>query len=130
LRGLRLFSRVLATHEHDELVETMRHYQVQAGVYEYVLSWMAQHRRRAAHPSEGDLAETRGDKLAFSRDTEDGPPLAWVIGWHGRYSNMYGPIIPAALKVWGHVFWDRRRLIESKGKDVVLREREEQDGST
>jgi hypothetical protein len=130
LKGLRLFSKVLATHEHDELVETMRQYQVQSGFYEHVLSWAAQRRRRATHPSEGDLAEARGDKLAFSRDTEDGPPLAWVIGWRGRYSNMYGPIIPAGLKVWSHVFWDCCGLIETRGKDVVLREREEQDGST
>ena len=37
--------------------------------------------------------------------------------------NRYGPAIPAALKAWGHMFWDRRRLIKSKGLNAVLRAR-------
>ncbi|KAK4237487.1 hypothetical protein C8A03DRAFT_44656 [Achaetomium macrosporum] len=128
LRGLRLFSKVLATHDHEELVKTMQQYQVKSGTYEHVLSWVAQHRRRAVYPSAGDLAEARGEKLAFAGDTKDGPPLAWVIGWRGRYTNVYGPVIPAPLKAWGHVFWDCRRLVESKGKDAVLRARDERGG--
>lgn len=126
LRGLRLFSKTLATHGHDELVETMQRYHIRAGGdYELVLGNTSQDMRRHAHPSEGDLAEARQEKLPFSGDTEDGPPLAWVIGWRGRYVNRYGPAIPASLKAWGHVFWDHRRLIESKGKDAVLRARDE-----
>ncbi|KAL2015312.1 hypothetical protein VTK56DRAFT_5890 [Thermocarpiscus australiensis] len=131
LRGLRLFSKVLATHDHEELVKTMRQYQVRSsGMYEHAVSRAAQHSRRAVYPSERDLAEARREKLAFAGDTEDDPPLAWVIGWRGRYSNTYGFIIPAPLKAWGHVFWDRRRLIESKGKDAVLRARDGQRGGT
>ncbi len=125
LRGLLLFSKILATHQRDELVETMQRYHVRAGQYESVLGYVSQDMRRLVRPSEGDLAEARREKLAFVSDTEDGPPLAWVMGWRGIYVNRYGPAIPAPLKTWGHVVWDRRRLIESKGKDVVLRARNE-----
>ncbi|KAK3308332.1 uncharacterized protein B0T15DRAFT_410673 [Chaetomium strumarium] len=130
LRGIQLFSQVLATHNHEELVKTIQRYQVPCYTYEHVLSWATQHSRRALYASEGDLAEARREKLVFAGDTEDGPPLAWVIGWRGRYVNAYGPIIPAPLKTWGHVFWDRRRLIESKGKDEVLLTRDGQGQAT
>ncbi|KAL2262529.1 hypothetical protein VTK26DRAFT_1059 [Humicola hyalothermophila] len=130
LRGLRLFANVLATRDHDELAAAMLQYQVRFRGFEHVLSWAMQHGRRTLYPSETDLAEARKDRVAFAGDTEDGPPLAWVIGWCGRYCNTHGPIIPAELKAWGYVSWDRRRLIKSGGKDAVLRARQGRGGGT
>jgi hypothetical protein len=53
----------LTTHQHDELVETMRHYQVHSGFYEHALSWAAQRRKRAARfrrrPSRNSRGQTR-----------------------------------------------------------------------
>lgn len=80
--------------------------------------------RRNRYTLEGDRMEARRERLPFSGDTEDGPPLAWVTEWRGRYSNRYGDDLPHSLKPWGHVFWDRGRLIKSKGMDAVLRERQ------
>lgn len=38
-----------------------------------------------------------------------GPPVAWVLMWHGKYSNLYGEGIPAEFRSWGYVMWDERR---------------------
>ncbi len=131
MRGLRLFSEVLEILDdedgvdEEDLVLTMTLYQVRACHYEEILDSWSQEMRRNSYPSESDAAEARRERLAFSGDTEDGPPLAWVVGWSGRYVNRYGPAIPAARKAWGHVFWDRRRLIKSGGLNAVLRERDD-----
>jgi len=92
--------------------------------FETILGWTNQFNRRERYPMEGDELEDRQERLPFCGDTEDGPPIAWVTEWRGRYSNSYGGAIPASLKKWGHVFWDRGRLIRSKGMEHVLRERE------
>jgi hypothetical protein len=83
---------------------------------EPILDWTSQDMRRREHPSEEDRAEARRERLPFLGDAEDGPPLAWVIVWRGRYSNEYGSVIDRRLKTWGYVFWDCRRLNESGGK--------------
>lgn len=108
----------------------MQQYQISSNAYERVLTRSTQHNRRALYLSEYDLAEAHAEKLAFAGDTEDRPPLAWVIRWRGIYTNRYGPAIPVSLKSWGHVFWDLRRLIDIKGKDAVLRARDGHDGGT
>jgi len=92
-----------------------------------------QYRRRQAAVNclcEKDLAERRRDPMPFRGDeifsapvdetgSDDegitqalstcGPPLAWVLMWHGRYSNLYGEYIPDLLRGWGYVMWDQRR---------------------
>jgi len=132
-RGLRLFAEILEILKHEDgmdeedLVLTMTLYQVRARNFEHLLDNLTQTERRDDFPSEFDDAEARRERLPFSGDIEDGPPLAWVIGWRGRFFNRYGVAVPAALKPWGHVFWDRRRLIDSKGTDAVLRARDVDD---
>jgi hypothetical protein len=69
--------------------------------------------------------EARRERLRFSGDMEDGPPLAWVIYWRRRYSNRYGGAVRPSLQAWGYVFWNGRRLIKIKGTEEVLREREQ-----
>ncbi len=125
-RGLRVFYKILNTHNHDKLVRRMQKYTVLCPYFQIktVLSWMNQCDRRLTHPMEGDRIEDRREKLPFRGDTEYGPPLAWVAEWKGRYSNTYGEPIPRRLKEIGHVFWDKNRLVRSGGMEVVLRERE------
>jgi hypothetical protein len=65
---------------------------------EPILDWTSQDMRRREHPSEEDRAEARRERLPFLGDAEDGPPLAWVIVWRGRYSNEYGSVIDRRLK--------------------------------
>ena len=129
-RGLRLFADVLEILDdmdgvdEEHLVLTMELYQVRARNYHRIMDNITQDERRLSYPSEFDRAEARRERLPFSGDTEHGPPLAWVIGWRGRFLNRYRIAIPPALKPWGHVFWDRRHLIDSKGTDAVLRARD------
>jgi hypothetical protein len=55
------------------------------------------------YPMEGDQAGDCREKLLFPGNTGDcdGPPLAWVSEWRGRYSNTYGHVILRILKEWG-----------------------------
>lgn len=127
MRGLPPFDDVIGVDDHEELVSDMQYYLVHGSNAldpENDLSCTNQYFRRERHPLEGDELEARRARLPFSGDTEDGPPLAWVIHWRGRYSNSYGDVIQPSLQSWGHVFWDRGRLIRSKGTEEVLRERE------
>ncbi len=134
MRGLRLFADILEILEDEDSLDkehlvltTMELCQVRARPFDYVMGSVSQVERRHFFPSEFDEAEARRERLPFSGDNEHGPPLAWVIGWRGRFLNRYGVAIPAALKPWGHVFWDRRRLIDIKGTNAVLRARDVDD---
>jgi hypothetical protein len=125
MRGLLPFYDIVRANNHEELVDLMQYYLVHGNdVIEQALGWTNQFFRRERYPLEGDQMEARRARLPFSGDAEDEPPLAWVIYWMGRYSNSYGGAIQASLQSWGHVFWDRKRLIRSKGTEEVLRERE------
>lgn len=124
-RGLRLFHKVLRTQDHDKLARRMQKYMVLCPGFQFetILGWTNQCNRRERYPMESDLLEDRRERLPYRGDIEDGPPLAWVTEWKGNYSNSFGGAIPASLKKWGHVFWDRDQLVGSKGMEDVLRER-------
>jgi hypothetical protein len=111
--------------DHEEFVQEMQYYLVHGNDAnpENIMRWTNQCCRRERYPLEGDRLEARRARFPFSGDAEDGPPLAWVIYWKGRYSNGYGGAIPASLQSWGYVFWDRERLRESKGREEVRRKR-------
>jgi hypothetical protein len=91
--------------------------------FESAMGWAYQDSRRETYPTEDDRAADRRERLRFGGDTNDGPPLAWVVEWRGVYNNRFGCFLPESLKKWGHVFWDRKRLIRSQGIEHVLRER-------
>jgi len=76
------------------------------------------HRRRRWY-SDGDAAQDRQERLLYLGDSLDYPPLAWVIWWRGRYSNLYGDYVPDDFRRWGYVMWDRQRLSNSKGKQLL-----------
>ena len=125
MRGLLVFADIVREDEHDELVELMELYMIYGyGDIEQTLCSDSQFSRRQRYPLEGDRMESRRERLAFSGDVEDGPPLSWVIYWRGRYRNRYAGSIVARLQTWGHVFWDRKRLININGTKEVLRERD------
>lgn len=114
----------MAEDDHDDLVELMEYYLVHGdNILQHTFSWVNQFFRRERRVLEVDLMETRRQRLPFVGDAEDQPPLAWVIFWRGRYSNRYGEAVRPGLQRWGYVFWDRKRLIQIKGTQEVLRER-------
>lgn len=121
LRGLRLFHKVLHTHDHQKLVKRIIKHMT-GGEIEIFFKWSVQEDRRENNPLECDRAEARGDRLTFfCDDVLHGPSFAWVIIWRGRYSNKYGEAIPTPLKRWGYVFWDVKRLLKTKDKETLVR---------
>jgi hypothetical protein len=117
-RGLPVFSKVLQTSGHENLVKRMQKYMALHCIFiEPIMNWTSQDMRRRRHPSEEDRAEARRERLPFLGDKEDAPPLAWVIIWRGKYRHEYGDVIDHRFKTWGYVFWDCRRLNESGGKN-------------
>jgi hypothetical protein len=127
LGGLKLFRKILETEKFDELVQL-----VQATIrwpsgytLGQCLSSDAQMYRRFAADrlSEYEQAEIDKKKIVFTGDEVDAPPLAWVLLWGEEYSNWFGEVVPLSLHDWGYVFWDKRRLMETGGKDRVLRDR-------
>jgi hypothetical protein len=78
--------------------------------------WLNSEIRRHLHPSELDQIKEAQQKMPFFGDEENAPPLAWVIIWRGRYSNLYGDLIPSVLQDWGYVFWDVQRLTANGGE--------------
>jgi hypothetical protein len=125
MRGLLPFDDILTDGTHDDLVLSMQYYLVHGGgdITEWALSWTNQFFRRERHPLEDDRREARRERLRFSGNAENGPPRAWVIYWRGRYSNRYAGAVRPSLHMLGYVFWDRKRLIQIKGIEEVLRER-------
>lgn len=121
-RGLRLHLKIMTTTNHEKLVKLMQATLICGpNSIESALSKSTQEQRSLLARTERDQMDRRREKLPFHYDAEDKPPLAWVILWRGRYSNYHGGIIPPTLKRWGWVFWEWRRLTESRGKDVVKR---------
>ncbi|KAK3902868.1 hypothetical protein C8A05DRAFT_33406 [Staphylotrichum tortipilum] len=125
-RGLRVFYRMLRTRSHEGLVRRVQKYATEDPWFDFesCLDWTFQEQRRRLQPMEGDRLERDKTPLPFDGDTLDGPPLAWVTLWGGRYVNTYGDTVPESLKQWGHVFWDAERLRGSNGVKCVERERE------
>lgn len=90
----------------------------------YFLDWsdesIAHMERREEWPNRYDYAQDRRQKMIFNGDQLDSPPLAWILFWHGEYSNLLGMFIPKALRRWGYVMWDAARL-DPDAKDAVVR---------
>jgi hypothetical protein len=115
-----LFRRV-DTYEFGELAQLMAN-----NNWEYslllanVLSADVQELRHAlrtrGYRSNHDVAQDAREKLPFSGNTEDGPPVAWAIIWRGIYGNWYGRMISYSLQKWGYVFWDVKRIVKTGGK--------------
>ncbi|KAI0548054.1 hypothetical protein F4679DRAFT_551787 [Xylaria curta] len=114
-RGLKTLARMLTITKHEELVSwATRSFSTiwyhDATVLES-LSFSAQVDRRDDFPDSRDQAEQRKDLMDFPGDSLplDGPPLGWVLLWHGIYVNFYGELAPTSLKRWGYVMWDAGR---------------------
>lgn len=58
-------------------------------------------------------------KMQCEQDDLFSPPLAWVAFWDGRYSNLFGRYVPPALRRWGYVMWDAKRLEASGAMEFV-----------
>lgn len=134
--GLTPLIALLDTTTTDELAGIIRQYLAYTDLYSYRDDWLdgkhevmtmkdqrfippnnslaiskeAQDSRRAAWSTPGDAAEDSGQELRFEGDSADSPPLAWVLYWQGKASNLFGDYVPASFRRWGYVMWDAERL--------------------
>jgi hypothetical protein len=130
-RGLKMTVRLLAIDDHEELVTKMQRCLTHAhnldAPMRRALGTVAQNDRRlmsADAPDARDEAEQRRDAMTFVGDAvpPDGPPLAWVLLWGGRYANIYGEYVPEPLRRWGYVMWDKHRWTAMGAEQLVARQ--------
>lgn len=126
--------RLLAIDDHENLVAKMEQCLTHAENLDNlddpmsdVLGVVAQDDRREMStngPTARDEAEQRRDPIRFVGDAvpPDGPPLAWVLLWGGKYANIYGKLVPKLLRRWGYVMWDERRWTAMGAERLVARQ--------
>ncbi|KAG6362739.1 hypothetical protein INS49_007832 [Diaporthe citri] len=110
-----------------ELVDDVR-YSILSGDWVYRREWIDsavwsnasdQDLRRQEVYTERDEAQDSQQKIQCEQDDLFSPPLAWVAFWGGRYSNLFGRYVPPALRRWGYVMWDAKRLEASGAMEFV-----------
>ncbi|KAK0701220.1 hypothetical protein B0T21DRAFT_379173 [Apiosordaria backusii] len=125
--------------QHEDLVVTIQP-QIARGPFldmmDGALDTERYHYYRSDNPTERDEKEKKREPMIFVGDVstwhdQDGdkdppPPLAWTLMWGGTYSNLYGSCIPESIARWGYIFWDAERLIRSGGKELLMRQWEEE----
>ncbi|RYP13395.1 hypothetical protein DL767_010753 [Monosporascus sp. MG133] len=130
-RGLKMTVRLLAIDDYEKLVSKMQRYlthdQSLDAPMRKALDSVAQNDRREMStnfPDARDEAEQRRDPVDFVGDAvpPDGPPLAWVLLWGGKYANIYGEYVPESLRRWGYVMWDKRRWTDMGAKELIARQ--------
>lgn len=127
-RGLKTAVLLLAIRNHEDLVAKMQRCLVAKGpdaTMRRALEAVAQDLRRGLStdpPTARDEAERRRDPLNFVGDAipPNGPPLAWVLLWGGKYANLYGGYVPESLQRWGYVVWDEPRWLGAR--DLVAKQ--------
>lgn len=128
-RGLKMVVRLLAIDDHETLVTTMQrcltHDQSLDAPLRKSLGSLAQSDRRemsASYPNARDTAEQRRDPMDFVGDAlpPDGPPVAWVLLWDGKYANIYGDYVPVSLRRWGYVMWNESRWTDMGVKELIV----------
>ncbi|KAI1347688.1 hypothetical protein F5Y01DRAFT_294547 [Xylaria sp. FL0043] len=124
-RGLKVFMRILVLDNHHERVSAMERCLMSPGLndndedelqraFAEYCDYVKRH-PSVSHgpyiPDAKDEAQQRRDPMGFRGDSlpADGPPLAWVHVWDGRYVNKFGDIMPESLNRCGYVMWDARR---------------------
>lgn len=119
----------MAIEDHEQLVIAMEqcltHDQIVDAAVRDALGTIAQDDRRTILTDLSDtrdVAELMGDPMYFAGDEvpAEGPPLAWVLLWGGKYVNIYGGYLPEPLKLWGHVMWDECRWIDMGAKELIV----------
>ncbi|OHF01738.1 hypothetical protein CORC01_02929 [Colletotrichum orchidophilum] len=127
-RGLRPLMRLLLIKDHEALVEkTISTFATDRDIDECldeVLGWASQHERRLTSPRFPTARDKLERKKASMEFTGDGvppisPPLAWVLLWNGKYSNVFGGFVPGILREWGYVMWDEQRWNNMGAKNLV-----------
>ncbi|KAI3336499.1 hypothetical protein HD806DRAFT_528105 [Xylariaceae sp. AK1471] len=117
-RGLKMLARLLIIDDRQTLVSKMeRRLRIYSGeevtIPETMNAFNQMERRRTStnFPNAMDVAERYRDPLEFLGDSTrlNGPPLAWVLLWGGKYANINGALVPESLKRLGYVMWDESR---------------------
>ncbi|KAK7741689.1 hypothetical protein SLS53_004747 [Cytospora paraplurivora] len=124
--GLRLAFHMFASETHDDLVALMEKSlnAVPHSFFREASSFIAQCNRRCPYtgsPDDRDRAEQRREALTFTGDDSAQPPLAWVLLWGGKYSNLYGEYVPVELRRRGYVMWDEGRLDSEATREYFAR---------
>ncbi|KAI0538974.1 hypothetical protein GGR58DRAFT_512654 [Xylaria digitata] len=131
-RGLKLITRFLALDDVQDLVVAMERYIINPLLHGVSLAKSIGHTSQSTRrywspnaPSARDEAEHQGHRMSFAGDLlpPNGPPLAWVVLWGGRYTNFYGGAAPTQPKRWGYTMWDARRWAdvgEKKLKELFV----------
>ncbi|EXK78955.1 hypothetical protein FOQG_16403 [Fusarium oxysporum f. sp. raphani 54005] len=123
-RGLSVLSTALETQNHSKLVELVSSEIVLVVVDILFASTNPYHQetRRENQHSDRDQAQDDREKMVFSGDSYDSPPLAWVVFWKEAYSNLFGDFIPRPLRQWGYVMWDSDRLANTNAVAILDQE--------
>ncbi|ROW13982.1 hypothetical protein VPNG_04093 [Cytospora leucostoma] len=126
--GLRLALHMFTTETHNDLVALMEKSlsTIQHHFFTEASSMMAQWNRRDMARLRGltdnrECIEQRREALTFVGDDSAQPPLAWVLLWGGKYSNLYGEYVPVELRRRGYVMWDEGRLDVKAAREYFAR---------
>ncbi|KAF5640821.1 hypothetical protein F52700_3533 [Fusarium sp. NRRL 52700] len=120
-RGLSVLSSVFKAQDRLRLVKVISEEVVSAVddlLFRTTIPWYQEERRENQH-SDRDQAQDDREKMVFSGDNDDSPPLAWVIFWKEAYSNLFGDFIPRPLRQWGYVMWDGDRLANTDAVAIL-----------
>ncbi|KAF4443140.1 hypothetical protein F53441_11539 [Fusarium austroafricanum] len=119
--GLPVLSATFKTQDHSKLVKL-----ISSEVVSLWDGWLLetteqyhQERRRDNLYSDRDKAQDSREKMGFNGDKDDSPSLTWVTMWKETYSNLYGDMIPAPLRKWGYIMWDRNRVVNSGALAII-----------
>lgn len=121
--GLRLAFHMFRTEKHDDLVGLMKKAltTIEHDFFREASSAVAQCDRRIEDSDHGYSAKEIQSSLVFTGDDSARPPLAWVLLWGGKYSDLYGEYVPSELRQQGYVIWDERRLDVRGTKEYFAR---------
>lgn len=102
--GLRFLHQVLYASSHDEKLALLE------ASLNSSFPTFAQVLKADAFSSNPRLSELEGSGISFANDDGSGPNAAWVWSTGGVYEFAYFQAEKAAMRSWGYVFWDKKRL--------------------
>ncbi|KAI1311715.1 hypothetical protein F5Y03DRAFT_286812 [Xylaria venustula] len=119
--SLETAAQLLVTNDHGKLVPPMRRCLKRRDPFNVpmreIFEFDTQSNRREISPkfpTDRDIAEQMREVMHFMGDTvpPDRPPVAWVVLWGRKYSNIYGEYVPQLVRRWGYVMWDEDRWVD------------------
>ncbi|KAJ4393340.1 hypothetical protein N0V93_002548 [Gnomoniopsis smithogilvyi] len=128
--GLPILFDVLNTEDRCQLADMIRGAIVAGGeADDGIENWIddatwddKQIQRRERWYTHHDFAQDHRQKMPFEGDDPALPPLAWILFWQGKYSNLIGrSYTTKPLRRAGFVMWDASRW-DSVGREFIEEE--------